>query len=85
MMNQMVTMVGPMSHGPGTFPIDDRIRRKCGYPQDMWMNLDAQVRPKAETPRAAQRMGRGHDGHDDARARAASGPVRRDYSEEGER
>jgi FtsP/CotA-like multicopper oxidase with cupredoxin domain len=49
MMNQMVTMVGPMSHGPGTFPIDDPDKKKVpGYPQDMWMNLDAQVRPKAE-------------------------------------
>ena len=47
MMNQMVTMVGPMSHGSGMFPIDDRIRRSAGYPQDM-MNL-TQVRPMNTT------------------------------------
>ena len=49
MMNQMVTMVGPMSHGAGAYPVDDPDKKKVpGYPQDMWMNLDAQVRPKAE-------------------------------------
>ena len=49
MMNQMVSMVGPMSHGAGAFPVDDPDKKKVpGYPQDMWMNLDYQVRPKAE-------------------------------------
>ncbi len=49
MMNQMVTMVGPMSHGAGAYPADDPEKKKVpGYPQDMWMNLDHQVRPKAE-------------------------------------
>jgi hypothetical protein len=49
MMNQMVSMVGPMSHGPGAYPVDDPDKKKVpGYPQDMWMNMDGQVRPKAE-------------------------------------
>ena len=38
-----------MSHGAGAYPVDDPDKKKVpGYPQDMWMNLDAQVRPKAE-------------------------------------
>jgi len=49
MMNQMVTMVGPMSHGPGAYPVDDEGKKKVpGYPQDMWMNMDSYVRPRAE-------------------------------------
>jgi manganese oxidase len=49
MMNQMVTMVGPMSHGAGAYPVDDPDKKKVpGYPQDMWMNLDSQVRLRAE-------------------------------------
>ena len=59
MMNQMVTMVGPIEHGGhaghhedggvGPFPVDDPAKKKVpGYPQDMWMNMDASVRPKAE-------------------------------------
>lgn len=49
MMNQMVTMVGPMSHGAGAYPVDDPNKKKVpGYPQDMWMNLDSWVRPKPE-------------------------------------
>jgi hypothetical protein len=49
MMNQMVTMVGPMSHGPGTFPIDDPDKKKVpGYPQDMWMDTSQWIPQKPE-------------------------------------
>jgi len=59
MMNQMITMVGPIHHGEhhqhhdpsgvGTYPVDDPEKKKVpGYPQDMWMNMDELVRPKVE-------------------------------------
>ena len=48
MMNQMVSMVGPISkesphasHTPNFFPVDDPEKKKVpGYPQDMWMTMD---------------------------------------------
>jgi FtsP/CotA-like multicopper oxidase with cupredoxin domain len=48
MMNQMVSMVGPISkesahamHTPGFYPQDDPAKKKVpGYPQDMWMTMD---------------------------------------------
>ncbi len=49
MMNQMVSMVGPISkesphamHTKGFYPLDDPEKKKIpGYPQDMWMTMDA--------------------------------------------
>jgi FtsP/CotA-like multicopper oxidase with cupredoxin domain len=48
MMNQMVSMVGPISkesahamHTQGFYPQDDSAKKKVpGYPQDMWMTMD---------------------------------------------
>ena len=56
MMNQMVSMVGPISkesphamHTQNFYPADDPAKKKVpGYPQDMWMTMDAQYR-KPET------------------------------------
>jgi len=52
MMNQMISMVGPVAResmhaehttGPvGFYPVDDPAKRTVlGYPQDMWMTMDA--------------------------------------------
>lgn len=47
MMNQMITMVGPMHPsmaGPDDYPKDDPEKKKVpGYPQDMWMPMDEMV------------------------------------------
>jgi FtsP/CotA-like multicopper oxidase with cupredoxin domain len=58
MMNQMVSMVGPVSHEAHgghmvgklpPYPMDDTEKKKVpGYPQDMWMHQDHWVRPKHE-------------------------------------
>jgi FtsP/CotA-like multicopper oxidase with cupredoxin domain len=56
MMNQMVSMVGPISkesphamHTRNFYPVDDPAKKKVpGYPQDMWMTMDAQYQ-KPET------------------------------------
>ncbi len=56
MMNQMISMVGPISkesphamHTQNFYPADDPVKKKIpGYPQDMWMTMDAQYR-KPET------------------------------------
>jgi hypothetical protein len=48
MMNQMVSMVGPISkesphamHTQNFYPADDPAKKKVpGYPQDMWMTMD---------------------------------------------
>jgi manganese oxidase len=48
MMNQMVSMVGPISkesphatHTQNFYPVDDPAKKKVpGYPQDMWMTMD---------------------------------------------
>ena len=56
MMNQMVSMVGPISkesphamHTQNFYPQDDPAKKKVpGYPQDMWMTMDSSYQ-KPET------------------------------------
>ena len=51
MMNQMVTMVGPVHQHGGAdhYPKDDPEKKKVpGYPQDMWMPMDDEVPVKPE-------------------------------------
>ena len=51
MMNQMVTMVGPVHQHGGAdhYPKDDPEKKKVpGYPQDMWMPMDEMVPVKPE-------------------------------------
>ena len=51
MMNQMVSMVGPVHQHGGAdhYPKDDPEKKKVpGYPQDMWMPMDDMVADKPE-------------------------------------
>lgn len=57
MMNQMISMVGPVSHAHASgdvphsamFPQNNPDKKAIpGYPQDMWMPMDRSVRPKPE-------------------------------------
>jgi hypothetical protein len=51
MMNQMVTMVGPVHQHGGAdhYPQDDPEKKKIpGYPQDMWMPMDDAIPVKPE-------------------------------------
>jgi FtsP/CotA-like multicopper oxidase with cupredoxin domain len=51
MMNQMVTMVGPVHQHGGAdhYPKDDPEKKKIpGYPQDMWMPMDDMIPVKPE-------------------------------------
>ncbi|HEU0120641.1 MAG TPA: multicopper oxidase domain-containing protein [Bryobacteraceae bacterium] len=49
MMNNMIPMVGPTSHGGNHWPKDDPAAKKVpGYPQDMWMPDDEPYMHKPE-------------------------------------
>ncbi len=48
MMNQMVSMAGMLTRGPHASHLAAAGKRVPGYPQDMWMTMDAEVaRPEA--------------------------------------